>query len=69
MSNQAIMSNRAIATMKPQRNGLVMIGVTFALLTFLTSGIAAAVVVNELKAPASVDVTVAHYGDYSSRVR
>jgi len=62
------MSSQTVAAPKPEKTGLITIGVAFAMLTFLTSGIAAAVVVSEINAPAG-DVTVAHYGDYRTGVR
>jgi hypothetical protein len=58
------MSSQTIAVPKPEKTGLITIGVAFAMLTFLTSGIAAAVVVKEISAPTS-DTTLAYHIDRS----
>jgi hypothetical protein len=58
------MSSHTVAVPKSEKISLITIGVAFAMLTFLTSGIAAAVVVKEISAPAA-DTTLAYHIDRS----
>lgn len=58
------MSDQSVPAVTTQKNGLIGIGVAFALLTVLTAGIATAVVVSEINA-APAEMTIAQAPDRS----